>query len=246
MPGQGPGGSEASMSWWGLEAGARSGQPGRGGRERPVRGRQLTRVAAAAWLVAASWVMPFPARAGYNWMGVLQSVAARQDPEALLFQAAAYLNLGRVAQALQAIDRLARLPAHELVAPVMGHCEEKLRQEPDDLAALHCLAVGYYALDQVEPALNQMRRIVALDPGNPWPLNLMALAQMRVNDVQGALASARSALQLDRSNQYTHLILSQIYLHQRDYLRSLIHLFQAPDAAREMQEYLRRQHSAAR
>lgn len=179
-------------------------------------------------------------------MAVLQSVAARQDPEALLFQAAAYLNLGRIAQALQALDRLSGLPSEQLVAPVMAHCEEVLQSQPDDLAALHCVAVGYYALDQVEPALERMRRIVALDPQNPWPLNLMALAQLRVQDVQGALASATRALQLDRSNQYTHLILSHIYLHRRDYLRSIVHLLQAPDAAREMREYLSRPKSTAR
>lgn len=180
----------------------------------------------------------------YNWLGLLQSVASRHDPEALLFRATAYLNLGRVAQALQVVDELSRLKAQDMARPVMARCQERLAADPADLAALHCVAVGYYALNQLEPAIGHMWRIVELDPENPWPLNLIAIAQLSRGDVEGARATAERALSVDGANQYTHLILSQIHLRQRNYLGFFMHFLRAPDAAREMYSYLKSHESA--
>ena len=198
----------------------------------------------AALLLASLWPAGVRAQARYNWLGLLQSVASRHDPEGLLLRAAAYLNLGRIAQALQVVDELSRMRAQEMAGPVIAQCEERLQEDPNDLAALHCVAVGRYALNEVEPALGVMWRIVELDPENPWPLNLIAIAQLTGGDLASARATAERALGIDRENQYTHLILSHIYLRQRNYFGFLAHFLRAPDAARELHAYLKSRQSS--
>lgn len=198
----------------------------------------------AGWLVGcltlalvAGRVAAGPER--YNWAGLLESVASRQDPEGLLWRAAALLNLGRVVQALRIIDELAQLPYQSLAGSIIARCQQQVEQKPEDPAARQCLAVAYYALNQLDVAVVHMRRAAELEPTNPWPLNLIAIAQLSQNDVAGARRTAEQALAVDRGNQYAHLILSQVALRERNYLAFLFHYLQAPDAASEILEYLR-------
>ena len=183
---------------------------------------------------------PAPAAPGrYNWAGLLESVASRQDPEGLLFRAAALLNLGRVVQALRIVDELAQLPYQGLAGPIIARCQQQAQEQPEDPAARQCLAVAYYALNQLDAAVVHMRRAAELEPANPWPLNLIAIVQLSQNDLAGARQTAEQALAVDRANQYAHLILSQVALRERNYLAFLVHYVQAPEAAREILQYLR-------
>lgn len=194
----------------------------------------------AAWVALALLAGPAPAAPErYNWAGLLESVASRHDPEGLLFQAAALLNLGRVVQALRIIDELAQLPYQSLAGPVVARCQQLVQEQPEDPAARQCLAVAYYALNQLDAAVVHMRRAAELEPTNPWPLNLIAIAQLSHNDLAAARQTAEQALAVDRGNQYAHLILSQIALREHNYLAFLFHYLQAPDAAREILQYLR-------
>ncbi|WP_324716102.1 hypothetical protein U7230_12155 [Carboxydochorda subterranea] len=186
------------------------------------------------------------ARVGYDWAALLRAAGSRQDPESLLMQATAYLNLGRVVQAVTIIDELGRMGGREMVPPVLASCAERLRTDPADLPALYCLAAGHFTLQETGPALAHLRRVIELDPSNPWPLVLMSLAQLSGGDEAGARASAERALAVDRGNQYAHLILSQIDLRQHNYWGFVVHYLAAPDASREMLDYLRRKQEASR
>jgi len=195
---------------------------------------------ATAAVAGVLWLCPTQAAwAAYNWAGLLERMAGRQDPEGMLFRATALLNLGRVVPALRTIDELGRLPYQSLAGPILARCSRLAEEQPTDPVARQCLAVTYYALNQLDSAVVHMQQAAALEPDNPWPLNLVAIARLSQNDLEGARTAAQKALAIDRTNQYAHLILSQVALKERNYLAFLVHYAQAPDAAREVLHYLR-------
>lgn len=179
------------------------------------------------------------ARDAYDWRGLLEAASGQRDARAMLMQATAYLNLGDVVQALRVIDELGAMGAQHMVIPVLASCGADLVSRPADLPLLYCMAAGHFTLNQTDAALHHLDRIVGLDPASPWPLVLMALAQLSGDDLAGARASAGRALAVDPGNQYAHLILSQVCLRERDYWGFMVHYVRAPDASREMLSYLR-------
>ena len=217
---------------------------GQARRPRPGRLRWWAGVAAAAVVCLAGVAGRAATPGRYDWAGLLEQVSSRQDPEGMLFRAAALLNLGRVVQALRTIDELARLPYESLVGPITARCQQQAQLQPADPVARQCLAVAYYAANRLDVAVVHMHQAAALEPTNPWPLNLLAIAQLTQGDVAAARKTAEQALAVDRSNQYAHLILSQVALRERNYLGFIYHYVQAPEAAREILQYLRSKNEA--
>lgn len=208
---------------------------------------------AAAWLVVWLALMGALAAGGPSaaapasavdtafWRGVLEQGQARQDAEGGLLRAAAYVNLGRIIDALDEVDALSKLAYRDLAKVLVPRYEKAVEAAPDDRVALNCLVFGYYALDQMDAAIATLQRLIRLDAANPWPRNLLAIAYLTREEYGSARAVAQEALALDPDNEYSHLILAYAYLHQRDYLRFLTHYLRGRGAARELQQYLARQ-----
>lgn len=179
------------------------------------------------------------------WQGVLQEAQSREDAEGGLLRAAAYINLGRIIDALDEVDRLSALAYQEVARRLVPRYEAAVAASPGDRVALNCLVFGYYALEQMDAAIAVLRHLIAVDAANPWPRNLLAIALLTREQYGAARGVAQEALTLDPLNEYSHLILAYAYLHERDYLRFLSHYWQGRGAARELQRYLARQEAKA-
>lgn len=179
--------------------------------------------------------MPAPV----EWRSVLQAASGREDPEGGLLRAAAYINLGRIVDALDEVDALSRLAYRDLARVLVPQYEAAVKASPGDLVALNCLAFGYYALDRMDSAIATLADLGQLDTANPWPRNLLAIAYLAQEQVDAARAAAQEALRLDPRNQYSHLILAVAYYRKHDYLRFLAHYVQGRGAARELERYLK-------
>ena len=182
---------------------------------------------------------------GAFWQGVLEGARSRTDPEGGLLRAAAYVNLGRIVDALDEAERLSALAYQDVARVLVPRYEQAVAAAPDDVVALNCLAFGYYALDRMDEAIAVLRRLTAADSDNPWPRNLLAIALLTREQYAAARGAAEEALRLDPRNEYSHLILAYAYLHERDYVRFLAHYWRGRGAARELQQYLQRQASRA-
>ena len=180
------------------------------------------------------------------WRGVLEQGQGRQDPEGGLLRAAAYINLGRIVDALNEVDALSRLAYRDLAKVLVPRYERAAEATPTDLVVLNCLVFGYYALDQMDAAIATLHRLIRVDEDNPWPRNLLAIAHLTRAEYALAQSIAREALAVDPHNEYSHLILAYAYLHQRDYVHFLSHYFRGRGAARELQYYLARQSGRTR
>lgn len=179
------------------------------------------------------------------WQGVLREGQAREDAEGGLLRAAAYVNLGRIMDALDEVDKLSAMAYQDVARRLVPRYEAAVEASPDDRVALNCLVFGYYALEQMDAAIAVLRHLIAVDAANPWPRNLLAIALLTREQYGAARGVAQEALTLDPRNEYSHLILAYAYLHERDYLRFLSHYWQGRGAARELQRYLARQNARA-
>lgn len=198
----------------------------------------LTGALTAEWPAAAA---PAPAVDPSFWREVLQQGQGRQDAEGGLLRAAAYVNLGRIIDALDEVDALSKLAYQDLARVLVPRYEQASEAAPDDRVALNCLVFGYYALERMDAAIATLQRLIRLDRANPWPRNLLAIAYLTREEYALARAVAQQALDLDPYNEYSHLILAYAYLHERNYLRFLSHYLRGRGAARELQQYLARQ-----
>lgn len=171
-----------------------------------------------------------------DWGAVIEEnqSSASLDMKSYLYLAIAYANTGKLAKAKEAFQSIAKAGYVEFGREVIEENEAKLKRNPGDIVALNCLAFTYYAFERYEAALSEFLKIVALDRGNVWVRQYLALVYGKLGLLDKGIEVLKKAIEIDPRNEYSHLLLGLAYQERKWYLLAMIEFAKAPNAIREV------------
>ncbi len=214
--------------------------------ERPWSGRARTCVAAVfvASLSVAAWAPPARAEKGdaagprsrVDWEAIVASNAGAGpgDLEAHLRLAVAYANLGMIPEAASEFQVIGSSGYREFGQEVIARSERLVKEDPGDILSLNMLAFGYYAFDDYAKSARCFEMLVSLEPNNVWVHHYLAYCLSRIGELDRAIEVLKTALALDPSNDYTHLLLGLAYKEKGWYVLSILELARSGRALREL------------
>lgn len=107
---------------------------------------------------------------------------------------------------------------------VFNLCIQIVEQDPTYFKAYLKLGQLYLASDQLDKAIDTVKKLQSLKENNPDVLALKASILMKLGDVTGALADAKRALQIDPKNSQATVVLASERTAAKDYETALVHL----------------------
>lgn len=107
---------------------------------------------------------------------------------------------------------------------VFNLCIQIVEQDPKYFNAHLKLGQLYLASDQLDKAIDTVKKLQSLKENNADVLALKATILMKLGDVTGALADAKRALQIDPKNSQATVVLASERAAAKDYNMALVHL----------------------
>lgn len=92
--------------------------------------------------------------------------------------------------------------------------------DPQDLDSRFRLAFGYYFQGKKELAHQELERLAALAPRDPWPYNYLGFMVAEQNHLDLAQQYWQRALALDAENAVSHYLIGQIHYRQGRFLQA--------------------------
>ncbi|MFY9187055.1 MAG: tetratricopeptide repeat protein [Bacillota bacterium] len=168
-------------------------------------------------------------RSQVDWEGILEDVSKGQDEDlnTHLMLAVSYANLGMIPEATHEIRIIESSGYQEFGKEVIRENSEKVKGSPDDIISLNLLAFAYYAFGEYEKSLECFESLMKLDPMNVWIHHYYAYSLAMVDRLDEAIDVLKAALEIDPSNDYTHLLLGLAYREKGWYVLSVLELARA-------------------
>lgn len=168
-------------------------------------------------------------RSQVDWEGILEGVSKGQDEDlnTHLMLAVSYANLGMIPEATHEIRIIESSGYQEFGKEVIRENSEKVKGSPDDIISLNLLAFAYYAFGEYEESLECFESLMKLDPMNVWIHHYYAYSLAMVDRLDEAIDVLKAALEIDPSNDYTHLLLGLAYREKGWYVLSVLELARA-------------------
>jgi len=168
-------------------------------------------------------------RSQVDWEGILEGVSKGQDEDlnTHLMLAVSYANLGMIPEATHEIRIIESSGYQEFGKEVIRENSEKVKGSPDDIISLNLLAFAYYAFGEYEKSLECFESLMKLDPMNVWIHHYYAYSLAMVDRLDEAIDVLKAALEIDPSNDYTHLLLGLAYREKGWYILSVLELARA-------------------
>lgn len=107
---------------------------------------------------------------------------------------------------------------------VFNLCIQIVEQDPKYFNAHLKLGELYLASDQLDKAIDTVKKLELLKENNADVLALKASILLKLGDVNGALADAKRALQIDPKNSQATVVLASERTAAKDYEMALVHL----------------------
>ena len=189
-----------------------------------------------------------------------QALALDQNsPQAIFYQGAAELGLGRTGNALSTLQRGLSLDprsafGYELSCDAWRakgdskkawlQCEEALRINPDSGFAHNRLGWILWDWKNYPKALQELRKAIQVEPQNAYWQSDLAYALVDRGDLAGALVAAREALRLDAKCPYSHDAMGTVWEAQGNVEQAIQEFNEAirltPQPSSEFLEHLKR------
>lgn len=168
-------------------------------------------------------------RSQVDWEGILEDVSKGQDEDlnTHLMLAVSYANLGMIPEATHEIRIIESSGYQRFGKEVIRENSEKVKGSPDDIISLNLLAFAYYAFGEYEESLECFESLMKLDPMNVWIHHYYAYSLAMVDRLDEAIDVLKAALEIDPSNDYTHLLLGLAYREKGWYVLSVLELARA-------------------
>ncbi|HPU61623.1 MAG TPA: tetratricopeptide repeat protein [Bacillota bacterium] len=168
-------------------------------------------------------------RSQVDWEGILEDVSKGQDEDlnTHLMLAVSYANLGMIPEATREFRIIESSGYQEFGEGVIRENSEKVKGSPDDIISLNLLAFAYYAFGEYEKSLECFESLMKLDPMNVWIHHYYAYSLAMVDRLDEAIDVLKAALEIDPSNDYTHLLLGLAYREKGWYVLSVLELARA-------------------
>ena len=99
-----------------------------------------------------------------------------------------------------------------------------LLENPEDIVALHLLAISYGQQGLYEEASEHLNKALALDPKNPQLHNSKANILKRIGRIPEAITAYKTAIELNKTNPASYYNLSLIYCHDQKYTKAIGYL----------------------
>jgi tetratricopeptide (TPR) repeat protein len=187
----------------------------------------------------SDWGMPH-AQAGkaqgagsrVDWQSILDST--RKNPkktlDSHLMLAVSYANLGMIPEATGEFQAIEAAGYDEFGKEVIRESSARVKNSPDDIVSLNLLAFAYYAFCDYPQSVRCFESLATLDPMNVWVHHYYAYSLSRVDRMDEAVDVLKASLDIDPSNEYTHLLLGLAYREKGWYLLSVLELARARKA----------------
>ena len=167
-----------------------------------------------------------------RWEEVLRQHRGRQA-ESLFWTGVANANLGRLEESRQAFVEFQEVPGRGLAAVEIARwARSQLSVESDSLQALNALAFLAYDAGNYGEAVDSFRRIVQLDPGNPWARAYFGFCLGKAGRLDEGVAVLEEAVRLFPQNEVLHFLLGLGYYHKGQMIKALVEMAKAPRALR--------------
>lgn len=98
----------------------------------------------------------------------------------------------------------------------------------NDLLVQSYLSFAYYVQEEYQTSVDSFLRVVALDPGNPWPRNYLGFAYYQCGDLDKAIKTLETSVSLDPQNQYSRSLLGMAYYEAGHILKALKEFAKSP------------------
>lgn len=167
-----------------------------------------------------------------RWDEVLRQYQGR-EAESLFWRGVACANLGRLEESRQAfVDFETSAGREEASAEIARSSREGLSREPNGLRELNGLAFLAYDAQDYAGAVENFRRIVRLDPGNPWVRAYLGFSLGKAGRLDEGVAVLEEAVRLFPQNEVLHFLLGLGYYHKGQIVKALLEMAKAPRAIR--------------
>lgn len=173
-----------------------------------------------------------------------QVARAPGDPQARFTLAMLYARDGRLLEGynhLQAADQATGGPSQRapVVRQIVGDAEGLLRSNPSDLLARYRLAFARFFLGDHGGAMNEMQRIIAVEPRNDWAWGYLGAGYSTLGQTDRAIAAWERGLAINPKNAALHYVLGLSYAKKGDKKKAAAH-FAAAYRDRTLYEYVTR------
>ena len=149
-----------------------------------------------------------------------------RDPDALFDLAIAYSYTNHI------IDGMNTLKKIHKIDPTFRHKAKdvyikKVTEEPGDWKLRFRLAFAYYANEDKEDAIRELKNVLLIDPYNVWAYGYLALIYGEMGDIDTAMELTKKGLAIDNRVAALHLLLSEGYYKKGDGWRGFLERMEA-------------------
>ena len=139
-------------------------------------------------------------------------------------------KLGMIPEATGEFQAIEAAGYDEFGKEVIRESSARVKNSPDDIVSLNLLAFAYYAFGDYPQSVRCFESLATLDPMNVWVHHYYAYSLSRVDRMDEAVDVLKASLDIDPSNEYTHLLLGLAYREKGWYLLSVLELARARKA----------------
>lgn len=155
-----------------------------------------------------------------------QATRLPESPEAQFELAMHYARTPYLEQGWEVLKRVNALdPAY--ADKVVAKYEPAIVADPAQVEARFRLAFAYYFQGKKELAREQMERVVALSPQDPWGYNYLGFLVAEQNQLDEAYRLWQQALAIDPNNAVAHYLVGQVYYRQGKFMQAAASLANA-------------------